>query len=61
MLRFEVYRDGQPAEHVDLSGAYVFGQDRIPVRADLAAAKGQIRCLKRGHGACGLALLWEAG
>ena len=61
MLRFEVYRDGQLAEHVDLSGAYVFGQDRIPVRADLASAKGQIRCLKRGPGACGLALLWEAG
>ncbi|KKM05144.1 hypothetical protein LCGC14_1757090, partial [marine sediment metagenome] len=61
MLRFEVYRDGAPAEHVDLSGAYVFGQDAIPVRADLAAAKGQIRCLKRTPGACGLALLWEAG
>ena len=61
MLRFDVYRNGVPAEHVDLSGAYVFGQDRIPVRADLAAAKGQIRCLKRVPGACGLALLWEAG
>jgi len=61
MLRFRVYRNGAAAEHVDLSGAYVFGQDRIPVRADLAAAKGQIRCLKRAPGACGLALLWEAG
>ncbi len=61
MLRFEVYRDGAAAEHVDLAGAYVFGQDGIPVRADLAVAKGQIRCLKRSHGACGLALLWDAG
>jgi len=61
MLRFEVYRDGAPAEHVDLSGAYVFGQDAIPVRADLAASKGHIRCLKRTPGACGLALLWDAG
>ncbi len=60
MLRFEVYRDGAPAEHVDLAGAYVFGQDGIPVRADLAAAKGEVRCLKRTPGACGLALLWDA-
>ena len=61
MLRFEVYRDGAAAEHVDLSGAYVFGQDGIPVRADLAAAKGQVLCLKRTPGACGLAVLWDAG
>jgi len=61
MLRFDVYRDGAAAEHVDLAGAYVFGQDGIPVRADLAAAKGQVRCLKRTPGACGLALLWDAG
>ena len=61
MLRFEVYRDGAAAEHVDLAGAYVFGQDGIPVRADLAAARGQVRCLKRTPGACGLAALWDAG
>ena len=61
MFRFDVYREGAPAEHIDLSGAYVFGQDGIPVRADLAAAKGQITCMKRNPGACGLALLWDAG
>jgi len=61
MLRFEVYRNGAPAEHVDLSGAYVFGQEAIPVRADVAATKGQIRCLKRNPAACGLAILWDAG
>ena len=32
MLRFDVFRDGVPAADVDLSGAYVFGQDQIPVR-----------------------------
>ena len=61
MLRFEVYREGQPAEHIDLSGAYVFGQDGIPVRADLAAVKGQITCMKRSAGACGLALMRDTG
>jgi hypothetical protein len=61
MLRFNVYREGSLAEHIDLSGAYLFGQDGIPVRAELAAAKGQISCKKRSPGACGLSLLWDAG
>ena len=61
MLRFDVYSNGAPAKAVDLAGAYVFGQDTIPVRADLAAHNGQIQCIKRAPGACGLALLWDAG
>ena len=61
MLRFEVYRSGAPAKGIDLAGAYVFGQDAIPVRADLSATTGQISCIKRIPGACGLALLWDAG
>jgi hypothetical protein len=61
MLRFDVYRNNGPLADIDLAGAYVFGQDQIPVRADLAAANGQVTCLKRAPGACGLALLWEAG
>ena len=61
MLRFDVYRDGGPANLIDLGGAYVFGQSDIPVRADLIADKGQISCVKRAGGACGLALLWDAG
>lgn len=60
MLRFEVYNDGVPAKDIDLSGAYVFGQEMIPVRADLAAANGLITCTKRVPGACGLAVLWQA-
>ena len=57
MLRFDVYRDGVPASQIDLVGAYVFGQDYIPVRADLAAANGQISCLKHAPGACGMAVM----
>ena len=60
MLRFEVYRNGAPVREIDLAGAYVFGQEGIPVRADLAAADGQISCIKQVPGACGLALLWDA-
>ena len=61
MLRFDVFTNGQPARQVDLAGAYVFGQDGIPVRADMAFAGGQITCVKRIAGACGLALMWDAG
>jgi hypothetical protein len=61
MLRFDVYLNGQPAKEISLAGAYMFGQDSIPVRADLVAANGQITCIKRIPGACGLSLLWQAG
>ncbi len=61
MLRFDVYRDGSPVEDVDLNGAYAFGQDAIPLRAELVASGGQITCVKRVPGACGLALLWPVG
>ena len=61
ILRFDVFRNDGPLRDVDLDGAYVFGQDVIPVRADLAAADGQISCSKRTPGASGMALLWDAG
>ena len=59
MLRFDVYRDGEPADFIDLAGAYVFGQDGIPVRADMAATDSQVTCIKHAAGACGVALMWE--
>ena len=61
MLRFDVYHDGSPVKKVDLTGAYVFGEESIPLRADLASANGQVSCIKRVPGACGLSLLWHAG
>jgi len=61
MLRFNVYRNNGPLHDIDLAGAYVFGQDSIPVRADLASANGQVSCIKRSPGAAGLSLLWDAG
>jgi len=61
MLQFETYSRGALAKDVDLSGAYVFGLDQIPVRADIAVSGGILSCIKRVPGACGLAILWEAG
>ncbi len=60
MLHFDVYRDGAPAQEIDLSGAYLFGQDTIPVRAELAASGSVISCIKHITGACGIATLWDS-
>lgn len=61
MLRFNAYRKGAPVADVDLEGAYVFGQDGIPIRADISSANGQVSAIKRVPGACGLSLMWQAG
>lgn len=61
MLRFDVYPDCAPAGQINLAGAYAFGQDAIPIRADLTASEGQINCIKRTPGAVGLAVLWDVG
>jgi hypothetical protein len=61
MIRFDVFRNEKPADSIELSGMYLFGQDAIPVRAEVVAEGGRISCSKHVPGACGLALLWEAG
>ncbi len=61
MLRFDVYRDGAIAKDVNLAGAYVFGPDGVPVRADITASDGQITCIKQSTGPVGIALLWDTG
>ncbi|NOS99587.1 MAG: hypothetical protein HOP29_03065 [Phycisphaerales bacterium] len=58
MLRFRVYQQGKPVKNLDLSGAYLFGSDGVPLRADLNFADGVITCTKRATGPAGLALLW---
>jgi hypothetical protein len=58
MLKFEVYKHGSPAKSVNLSGSYVFGQDGIPLRADLLSEGNEITCVKTTGGASGLSLLW---
>jgi len=61
MLTFEAYSAGQARADVDLSGAYVFAQDGIPVRADLVARGSQIDCMKNSPGPAGLAVMWDVG
>lgn len=58
MLKFEVYKNGHAARNVNLSGSYVFGQDGIPLRADLLADGNAITCMKTAGGPSGLSLLW---
>lgn len=59
MLSFAVYKDGQPAEKVNLNGAYVVGTDDVPLRAEISFKNGVIQCKKRAAGPAGLALLWD--
>ncbi|MHC4562411.1 MAG: endo-1,4-beta-xylanase [Planctomycetota bacterium] len=61
MLRFEAYNDQTQAGGIDLSGAYLFGQDGIPVCAELTGDGQSIICRKRIAGPVGLSLLWDAG
>lgn len=61
MLRFAAYRDGQGVRNIDLAGAYMYGSDGVPVRADLVAAGHLVTCMKRTSGACALCVLWPAG
>ncbi len=59
MLSFAVYSKGQPAEKVNLAGAYAVGTDDVPLRAEIGFNDGVITCKKRAAGPAGLALLWE--
>ncbi len=59
MLVFDVYKNGSRAKSVSLDGAYLLGQESVPIRADLTCQDGRVVCAKRAAGASGLALLWE--
>ncbi|MFQ5414318.1 MAG: endo-1,4-beta-xylanase [Phycisphaerae bacterium] len=59
MLSFAVFFDGQPADELDLSSAYVLGTDDVPLRAELGLKNGVIGCRKRAAGPAGLALVWK--
>ena len=59
MLSFAAYTNGQLAETVNLSGAYVLGSDDIPLRAEISFKDGIVSCSKRAAGPAGLAILWD--
>jgi len=59
MLSFAVYSGGKPAETVNLAGAYVVGNDDVPLRAEISYRNGVISCSKRNAGPSGLVLPWR--
>lgn len=59
MLSFAVYKNGQRAERLNLSGAYLIGTDDVPLRAELTFKSGVLHCRKRSAGPAGLVLLWQ--
>jgi hypothetical protein len=59
MLNFAVFSNGRPARRLNLTGAYLIGNDDVPQRADISFAKGVIRCDKRVPGPAGLVLPWH--
>ncbi len=61
MLRFCAFPGGSPSENVDFSGAYLFGSDGVPLRAELEYQNGRIMCSKRATGPSALALMWPVG
>jgi hypothetical protein len=58
MLRFLVFKNGKPAERIELDGTYLVGTDGVPLRSEIEFRPGEIVCRKRALGPAGLAILW---
>lgn len=58
MLRIRVFENGVAAKSVDLSTAYLVGNDRVPLRAELKFTHGEIVFDTRSRGAAALCILW---
>ena len=60
-MKFEVFKNGQLAEDFNLTAAYMFGADTIPLRESvkIKCSKGIIDCRKKGLDTAGLVILWE--
>ncbi len=58
MFRFKVFEKGVPAKKLDLVGAHLLGSDRVPLRAAISFAEGEIVCEPRARGTAALALMW---
>ena len=59
-MKFQVFENGQVAEDFNISGAYMFGADSIPLRdsVKIKYKNGIIECKKGTTESAGLALLW---
>lgn len=58
MLRFLVFENGAPAKALSLDGAFLLGNDRVPLRTAIEYADGEIRCDTKARGAAALSILW---
>ncbi|MFH1417509.1 MAG: hypothetical protein ABII12_04385 [Planctomycetota bacterium] len=58
MFRFKVFENGVPAKKVDVEGAHLLGSDRVPLRAAISFANGEVVCEPRARGTAALALMW---
>ncbi|HIJ69785.1 MAG TPA: hypothetical protein HPP87_00305 [Planctomycetes bacterium] len=59
-MRFQVFKNGELARDFELSAAYMFGADRVPLRTSskIRFKNGSIECVKKGPESAGLSLLW---
>lgn len=57
MLRFHCSANHPQSPDFDLSSAYLFGSDGVPLRAEIEWKDGLITCTKRAAGPAGLAIL----
>ncbi|MBE0536325.1 MAG: beta-galactosidase [Phycisphaerae bacterium] len=59
-MKFQVFKDGKPAEEFTLAAAYLFGADSIPLHTTekIKFKNGIIDCKRKSCDAAGLALLW---
>lgn len=56
MLKFLVYKDGQPATEWPLRNCYLIGPDNVGVRGTITFSNGVITCEKRATGSASFAL-----
>lgn len=58
MLRFKVIENGKPAKTMNLEAVHLLGTDRVPLRAEIKFAHGELICEPRARGAAAIALPW---
>ena len=59
MLKFLVFKAGQPMKDIFLHACHLVGPDEVPVSGSVQFVDGQIVCEKPANEAVALALMWE--
>lgn len=59
-MKFQVFKDGKIDKDFELSAAYLFGADAIPLSASdkIKCKNGAIECKRKTNDSAGIALLW---